>query len=282
MRVYPIPVLILFVCGVLVPGAASGQLSDLIDEDESDLYAATKQVNQFFRRFNGEEGPDGLRYYDGEDYYRDDKQRLKYLHILFDEQNDYLTDKLRDAFISDVSTAGKEVYLDFHGGGWVAEIQLLADYKGEEREFTLFLKIQEEEVGSKWVITHVYSDYFARQLVDTKKPDPDEQVYLHPLSHELGFSNINRMWNNKEAISQYISQVEKNNHLTLFLWEIKQGNLDYISVLSTRFHFFQVEDWYFEVKYFNREGYNKGWLISSLSRLSNKEKQQLADYLYYK
>ncbi len=32
-------------------------------EDESALYSSTKQVNQFFRRFNGEEDTKGDRYY---------------------------------------------------------------------------------------------------------------------------------------------------------------------------------------------------------------------------
>src|SRR5688572_23807959 len=44
-------------------------------EDESRLYAESKQVNQFFRRFNGEEDEKGNRYYPGDKQYRGDKLR---------------------------------------------------------------------------------------------------------------------------------------------------------------------------------------------------------------
>jgi hypothetical protein len=38
--------------------------------DEGVLNASTKQVNQFFRRFNGEESTKGERYYEGDKDYR--------------------------------------------------------------------------------------------------------------------------------------------------------------------------------------------------------------------
>src|SRR5690349_6033928 len=56
-------------------------------EDESRLYAESKQVNQFFRRFNGEEDEKGNRYYSGDKQYRSEKLRKQYLRILFDESN---------------------------------------------------------------------------------------------------------------------------------------------------------------------------------------------------
>jgi uncharacterized ion transporter superfamily protein YfcC len=48
--------------------------AQLIDKDEeARLYAETKQVNQFFRRFNGEEDEKGERYYPKDRQYRSER-----------------------------------------------------------------------------------------------------------------------------------------------------------------------------------------------------------------
>ena len=67
-------------------------------EDESKLYAESKQVNQFFRRFNGEEDEKGNRYYPGDKHYRSTKLRKKYLFILFDENNNGISHAIKKEF----------------------------------------------------------------------------------------------------------------------------------------------------------------------------------------
>ncbi len=70
--------------------------------DESTLYAQTKQVNQFFRRFNGEENFQGERYYPEDKEYRDPKLRKSYLENLFNKENPYITPDLQDEFIKQI------------------------------------------------------------------------------------------------------------------------------------------------------------------------------------
>ena len=66
------------------------------------------------------------------------------------------------------------------------------------------------------------------------------------------------------------------------LYEVKKGTLKYKTVNQVKFHFFQIEGWYFELAQFNRPGYNTGWLISNLVKLNNTtEKELLRKYLYY-
>src|SRR5882672_9189733 len=74
-----------------------GSMGQLVGEmdDESKLYAESKQVNQFFRRFNGEEDEKGNRYYPGDKPYHSDKLRKKYLGILFDENNNGISHALK-------------------------------------------------------------------------------------------------------------------------------------------------------------------------------------------
>ncbi|NJO92403.1 MAG: hypothetical protein HC831_28115 [Chloroflexia bacterium] len=47
------------------------------------------------------------------------------------------------------------------------------------------------------------------------------------------------------------------------------------SVEDVKFHVFQINNWYFEMQYFNRKGDNTGWLISNLIKIPEKDKASL-------
>jgi hypothetical protein len=53
------------------------------------------------------------------------------------------------------------------------------------------------------------------------------------------------------------------------------------TIENVSFHFFQLNDWYFQLKEFNRPGYNTGWLISNLSKIPEDQKGMLLKYIYY-
>src|SRR6478609_6005768 len=85
------------VTSVLVLVFTRGQ-AQIVDDDESRLYAQSKQVNQFFRRFNGEEDEKGDRYYEGDKHFHSAKLRKKYLSILLDEENKGITRVIKKEF----------------------------------------------------------------------------------------------------------------------------------------------------------------------------------------
>ncbi len=248
-------------------------------EDESRLYAQTKLVNQFFRRFNGEEDEKGNRYYAGDKNYRDLNLRKKYLGILFDNQNTGISNSLKRDFVQEVVDKNSPQILDFHKGEWMAEVSTIFNYQGKEQPITLFLKIQPQRLGYEWVIEEVYSDalraYFNKDTTAAKK-------FLHPLSHELDFMNLRKALEGQENPESFTLQNFEPDFLTLFLYEIKKGNLKFKTVKEVKFHFFQFDNWYFELSEFNREGYNTGWLISNLVKTGPGDKQSIKNYLYGK
>src|SRR5436190_20016945 len=83
-------------------------------EDESKLYAQAKQVNQFFRRFNGEEDEKGNRYYPGDRQYQNVKLRKKYLSILFDQSNTGIDVALKVEFAKYILDKSEPAILNFH------------------------------------------------------------------------------------------------------------------------------------------------------------------------
>lgn len=263
---------------LLLSYSLQAQLVDDMD-DESKLYAETKQVNQFFRRFNGEEDEKGERYYARDRLYRSVKLRKKYLEILFDAGNTGISNDLKVQFARDVLDKSEPAILNFHGGNWFSEVHTTFTMNGKNQPVTLFMELEKDHEGSKWVISKVHADmftpYFGRDTTKIGK-------FLHPLSHELDFMNLRKAFVNNDSVSQFTVKRFTPDHLSLFLYEIKKGNLKFKTVNDVKFHFFQIEGWYFELSEFNRPGYNTGWLISNLVKVNNEtEKNLLKKYLYY-
>jgi len=271
--------IILFIMALFL--IASGLHAQIVGdmEDESKLYAESKQVNQFFRRFNGEEDDKGNRYYPKDKQYRNPKLRKNYLGILFDESNRGISPSLKAEFTKQVVDKGDLSILDFHGANWFSEVNAVFAMNGKEQPMTLFMELEKDHLGYKWVIRKVYSDFFKPYFIrDTTKVGR----FLHPLSHELDFMNLRKAFENKDSISQFAVRQFIPDHLSVFLYEMKKGNLKFKSVSDVKFHFFQLQGWYFELSNFNRPGYNTGWLISNLVKLNNdSEKNLLRRYLYH-
>ena len=248
-------------------------------EDESKLYAESKQVNQFFRRFNGEEDEKGNRYYPRDKQYRSVKLRKKYLGVLFDESNAGMNNALKTEFAKHVLDKDVSSILDFHGPNWFSEVQATFTMNGKDQPVVLFMELERNHLGYKWVIRKVHADMFTRYYDrDTTKIGR----FLHPLSHELDFMNLRRAFAYSDSVSQFTVKQFVPDHLSVFLYEMKKGNLKFKTVNEVKFHFFQINGWYFELADFNRPGYNTGWLISNLVKLNNPaEADLLRRYLYH-
>ena len=248
-------------------------------DDESRLYAESKQVNQFFRRFNGEDDEKGKRYYPGDKPYRSAKLRKKYLGILFDENNSGISNALKNQFVKDVLDKPESALLNLHGAGWFSEVHTTFTVDGKEQSVILFMELEKDHLGSKWVISKVHADLFEPYFVrDTTKIGR----FLHPMSHELDFMNLRKALANSDSVSQFTVKRFVPDHLSLFLYEIKKGNMKFQSVNEVKFHFFQIDGWYFELSDFNRPGYNTGWLMSGLVKLNNpSDKDLLRKHLQY-
>ncbi len=249
------------------------------DVDETKLYAESKQLNQFLRRFNGEEDEKGKRFYPGDKQFRNPKLRKKYFTILFDASNTGMSEPLKAEFTKNVLDKSESAILDFHGGNWFSEVQATFSFNGKDQLFTLFMEIEKDHLGYKWVISKIYSDalkpYFVRDTTRIGR-------FLHPMSHEVDFMNLRKAFANSDSVSQFTVKRFVPDHLSVFLYELKKGNLAFKSVNLVKFHFFQIDGWYFEVADFNRPGFNTGWLISNLVKLKNdSEKEVMRKYLYY-
>ncbi|GGZ15543.1 hypothetical protein GCM10007049_04600 [Echinicola pacifica] len=248
-------------------------------KDDGRFAASTKQLNQFFRRFNAEESEDGqTRFNPGDARYHDRELRGKFINILFDNETSQVTKELKQEFITVVNAENYPQYLSFHRGNWFAEVSSFFTYKGKRTPVTLYMKLEEEGLGYEWVIDKISFDPFKQYF---NKPEGNKKPFLHPLSHELDFMNLRKALQDGKTPESYTADGFTPDYLTLFLYEIKNGNIKFETVNGVKFHFFQVDGWYFEVNQFNRPGFNTGWLISNLIKVKNEEeKEVILKYIY--
>lgn len=248
-------------------------------EDETKLYAETKQINQFFRRFNGEEDEKGERYYAKDKQFHNPKLRKKYLEMLFDRSNAGISNDLKVQFAEAVLEKKDPALLNFHGKNWFAEVQSTFTANGKERPVTLFMELEKHHLGTRWIIYSVHSDLFETAY---KRDTVAIGKFLHPMSHELDFMNLRKAFLNRDSVAQFVSKKFEPDHLSVFLYEIKRGGLRFKSVDQVKFHFFQIPGWYFELAEFNRPGYNTGWLISNLVKFNSEgDEALLRRYLHH-
>ena len=157
--------------------------------------------------------------------------------------------------------------------GFRRSLQVL-HYKHEKVDIIIYLKLERQNGGYKWVFSNVYFSKF-KELFTHVGDTANLKLFLHPLSHEIDFMNIHKVFEDPDKIDYYLDRYYRPDQLSLFVEEIKNGNLKFETVKEVKFHFLQVPGWYFEVSYFNRSTDNSGWLISNMVKITDRDKKEL-------
>ena len=264
---------------LVIQGDLQAQIVSEDDEIERQLLASTKQLNQFFSRFNGEEDTKGREFEPEDRQYRNSRLRKRFLSILFDEENAGFSESLFEEFVNKVTSDDQPIFLDLQAKEWFAVVNTTFRYKGRSMPLTLYMQIQEEGLGYEWVIADIsfepYKTLFDKQRGQTKE-------FLHPMSHELDFMNLRKAMVKDGSPESYTLADFEPDLLTVFLYDVKMGNLTFETVNRLNYHFFSVDGWYFSLNNFNRPGYNTGWLISDLVKINAQQKEDLLKLLYDK
>jgi hypothetical protein len=254
------------------------QIVGPMEADEEKFIARTKQVNQFFRRFNGEEDIEGNRIYEGDKDFRSLNLRKKYIRVLFDNENKGLPNDLLKDFVSFVLDKQNPHYLDFHAPGWIAQVEVEFIYNGQQKDGSLFMMLEQEGLGYKWAIDNVYFQPFEEYFIEDTSY---HKKFLHPMSHEIEFMNLRKIFQDTDSLQQYFIKGYKPDQMSLFLYEAGRGYLKFKEVKDVKFHFFEIPGWYFELSYVNRSGYNSGWMITNLVKYKPEEEAMLRSFIYY-
>ena len=101
------------------------------------------------------------------------------------------------------------------------------------------------------------------------------------MSHELDFMNLAKVFRDHSMVEYYAYDNYLPDYLSIFIYEMKMKHLKFEGVKKVKFHFFQVDQFYFMIEEYNRAGFNNGWLISKLEEIDEKEKNNLLNTIYH-
>lgn len=255
---------------LFVTDYANAQMNGLLSDD---LYnTRVKLVDEFFDRFNGKE----LR----SDINADSQEaRLNNLLLLF---NSEMFKSLEDsAFVEAKNFAQKvlddSIALHYQDTAWVAKATCRGLLKDKTVDFTLYLNVENRHGKYyKWVISKAEGEAF--HLTPSLQK---ENIMLMPDDHETNFMSLQRITTEKD---DYILNYKQNRFFldltSVFYAYVYAGLLDIEYVKELEFIFLQVPGYRFTVSHFEREKFNAGWLISSLEKVSEEEKEDFLNYIY--
>lgn len=238
-------------------GAMAQNLNHLIDQRSYEM--RVKLVDEFFDRFNGEKyRPDVAD--------SDSACRERNLLLLFDRNlfHSFEDSAFIEAKAMVDTVISHNVKIHYADTSWFAKALCKATFKGKSVYVTLYLKTEKrKEDMYKWVIVGAVGDI----LRLNPSINSDKQM-LMPDDHETNFLSLHRITRQKDdCIISYAEKCFEINQTSSFYAFVYGGLLDIDYVEELEFVFYQVPDYVFSIKYFERNEYNSGWLISSFRRL---------------
>lgn len=225
-----------------------------------------KQIDEFMQRFNGRidvfELKDSVTMHRNLvslidcDYYLENESICK------DFINKIVSDSIKLSFYSDnwAALADCEVKIK-HIGSNVKNNSVSASVK--KGKVLLALKTEQVEGAIyKWVITDAFGDILSLSPKKQKKG-----LKISPVDNEMNFMSLNHITTEENNnIVNYVVKDRKVSCLDTFLCLVYSGLLNIERVTSITYFFDSISGYSFEVKYFNRDSTNAGWLITKISK----------------
>jgi hypothetical protein len=238
---------------------------------ETEFAFEVKTIDEFIERFNNDKFTLIRKYMDS-NFPGKKINRLDLLRTLFNYQESLWSEADALEFSKTVLDEKSEKFLDFYSDKWYAEADCRVNYKGMTKRvrITLQVFVSDRTGAAKWVVCGARAPF----LDFSRREDPKK--FLNPISHATDFIGLKKAMEDKAYIRNYLSDGFRESHLNKYLAAVATGDIVFEQIESITYHFLSIPEWLFTVKEFRRKGKNTGWLIQSLSRRSDAEKQ---DYI---
>ena len=233
-------------------------------------HARVKLIDEFFARFNGKEMRKDLPL-----EYSDRKSNILMLFDLsqFKSKNDSL---FLEAESFAQAVARDSILLDYSDDRWYAKVHCFGQLAKKEVDFYLYLIVESRGNDMyKWTIANAEGDIF-----NTSRSREHIELFMLPNAHEQSFSSLSRVTSeDANYIDDYVKDGYETSPLSVFLTLVRSGLLQIEYTSETEFFFFQVPNYIFTVKHFERESMNVGWLISSIVKCEDEHKKDKKEIL---
>lgn len=252
-----------------LPILAQTGVFELLNRDQ--YMAKVKLVDEFFARFNGEETRKDL----GQEYSDRETGVLLLVDIAkFKSKADtnFLAAK---TFAHDV--ARNSIKIKFEDNNWYARIKCHGRLGQKKVTFNMLLCVEERDSGMyRWAISDVEGDIF-----NNSRNKVHKEFFIMPNDNEQFFMSVRKMTTETyKFIDDYAVKGYKADALSTFLALVRCNFLKIDAVTDVEFVFMQVPEYIFNVKHFERESKNSGWLIDSFSRCDEWQKNKILNHLH--
>jgi hypothetical protein len=270
---------ILFLLAGINAGICNAQYFSNFNPNDDLFKYRVKLIDEFIERFN-DEPTSYLR----KSYLKDKKKydipRSMLLVSLFDLQNTTFTkDTSLNDFFRKILNREHPVYLSFEDSSWYAEAKGIFLYDGKLLQIPMELHVVTLVDGaSKWMIAGLgnyvpYPGPAPSVSVITRK-DQVTTPYIPTSAYATDFVELHQIFSDKMMPDSFFEpSLLGSEHGQQFVDQVRSGRLKFRCVKSITFHFFQVPGWIFTVDQFSRKSNNSGWLISSVKKTNQLQKQ---------
>lgn len=247
---------LLFILLILLSSNMSAQQLELSWQHEFTEHV--KSIDEFMKRFNGEEAYPGLDK-------SDENFRKLNMFSLLDHQMKQEQKQKALGFVDDILSS--DIKLSYADTLWYAEARCDISYKGKAKNVTLFLRTERIKNNQfRWVFCG--ADGINGNLIDV-----DSKSAISPVEHEIHFMELQSIFkNDKQHVFGYRQHGYKIDQLSVLLALIHAGQISFTSVSEMKFHFFNVPNYHFVVEEVGRRGSNAGWLITTFDDLPQTNK----------
>lgn len=256
---------------LLVPAvgqAKSGQPGVVHRRESADPFMQTRiaYTGDFIRRLNDPGGSDS--------------QRSVRIRLLFDNEDPRLTrretggyDHLIDRFIDDMGAAVTGLPTDPNEQLY-AVVGGRVTWQQQEHPITFCLKKHRTDLNWAWEIIGAETkvplsaaDPTELSTRHREKPPPDSAVFIAPNAHELNFMGLAKQLRAGQPLESFIGEASANDpQLTTVAHHLATGRLRLETLLTTTLWLNTQRGWWLQLRQFNRDSDNSGWLISDLCR----------------
>lgn len=246
-----------FLISIFLLTIVSSVMAQLVSPPSSILQQANiGLVDEFMKRFNGEEGHPELTS-------KGKENRRENLICLFNfDQFAGKGDSIISEIDNMISTVMSEsIKIDYADSRWFAQALCQGRLDGKDIVCTLYLTVESRDDDMyKWVISNVEGKIF-----DIMPKEYNEAIMLYPDDHETKFISLSRMTKEQPTnIELFMNKEFRYDSTSVFAYLVYTNRLKIDFVKSLEFIFTEVPGYMFSIRYFHRETSNSGWLISDL------------------
>lgn len=275
MKDHLINIYMVLLQGIWLPCLAQVYTNDAGAREKHFIYEV-KQIDEFFERFNDDKDSFIRKTYKSYNTPYTIK-RADLVRTLFNYETHNWDTAVIDSFIAFVTSKKNPLLLNFYGSGWYAEALCRFHYQGSEIEVPVILRIDAgKDNRSKWMVTAIRSKEFpATQVQQPAIAAADSTRFIQPASNGNNFIALGRAFEDREHLGYYFDKAFfAGSNAGGFYNALTLGRLKFLYVKRVTYHFLQIRDWIFTVQSFPRAALNSGWLINSLKKATDEEKQQ--------